>query len=739
MMDIFRKYGAKAIWADEKEMVNRHVKFQTELVVDEIRPTKFYICSETRYELYINGNLAGFGQYDDFPDNKVYDTCDITEFLKKGSNLVSILAYSVGTNMPSMHLKGLSMLIFAAVDENGTVLISDENVKCAEAKEFVSGDKIERICSERMFNFGFDLRNDDLWKENKVSDSWQNAIVRDDSAINYCERSVKELTLTGKSYGEIIAQGEFEYTKGDTVAQKMQYSSMAHRDKAEVLDIKEDACGILKDNVYWISDLGEEVVGFITLDIEAEDGAVLDIGIGEHLADMRVRTYVGERNYAFRCICREGRQKISFYIQRLALRYLQFFAHSGIKKVYSAGIHKTEYPLEFEGQLSMSDRLFNKIYKVSENTLKCCMHDHYEDCPEREQSLYAMDSRNQMLFGYYAFGETKMPRASLKLLADGQLPSGLLEITAPSRCRFTIPAFSLAWIMAVKEYVMFSGDKDFGISMVKTARTILDYFVRNMKDGLIPHSNESEIWNFYEWTDKMDNLEVDSGSEFDAPINAFFALGLKEYKQLCEWADAKEEIKWADEVYNKVSSVFHKTFYCEDKQAYRTYIGSGEPHFAQLTQAWALLSGLVPDELNSKIREHLTSKDFVEISLSYSGFKYDALMQEPEKYSDYVLSDIEEQWGYMLYNGATTFWETILGEADFDGAGSLCHGWSAVPIYIFWRYIVGIYPKAPGFIEIENNPVCKGVVRAEGVLKTPQGILNIKTDGKVTTISKGDI
>ncbi|MFQ7077041.1 MAG: hypothetical protein ACLRSW_03420 [Christensenellaceae bacterium] len=39
----------------------------------------------------------------------------------------------------------------------------------------------------------------------------------------------------------------------------------------------------------------------------------------------------------------------------------------------------------------------------------------------------------------------------------------------------------------------------------------------------------------------------------------------------------------------------------------------------------------------------------------------------------------------MLKRGATTFWETIKGEADFEGAGSLCHGWSAVPVYVAWK------------------------------------------------------
>jgi hypothetical protein len=39
----------------------------------------------------------------------------------------------------------------------------------------------------------------------------------------------------------------------------------------------------------------------------------------------------------------------------------------------------------------------------------------------------------------------------------------------------------------------------------------------------------------------------------------------------------------------------------------------------------------------------------------------------------------------MLQKDATTFWETALGDNDFDGAGSLCHGWSALPIYYYHK------------------------------------------------------
>jgi len=53
----------------------------------------------------------------------------------------------------------------------------------------------------------------------------------------------------------------------------------------------------------------------------------------------------------------------------------------------------------------------------------------------------------------------------------------------------------------------------------------------------------------------------------------------------------------------------------------------------------------------------------------------------------------------MLYHGATTFWETILGEEDFSNAGSLCHGWSAVPIYFYHKYALNMSGEDTGLYE----------------------------------------
>jgi len=71
-------------------------------------------------------------------------------------------------------------------------------------------------------------------------------------------------------------------------------------------------------------------------------------------------------------------------------------------------------------------------------------------------------------------------------------------------------------------------------------------------------------------------------------------------------------------------------------------------------------------------------------SLSMSIWKYDAMLYAGRgKYRSYILEEIRKNYGKMAEYGSDTVWETAVGESDFDNAGSLCHGWSAVPIYVY--------------------------------------------------------
>ncbi|MFD0717334.1 alpha-L-rhamnosidase C-terminal domain-containing protein [Paenibacillus sp. GCM10027626] len=79
----------------------------------------------------------------------------------------------------------------------------------------------------------------------------------------------------------------------------------------------------------------------------------------------------------------------------------------------------------------------------------------------------------------------------------------------------------------------------------------------------------------------------------------------------------------------------------------------------------------------------------------------------------------------MLFQGATCFWETNDGANAFGRAGSLCHGWSATPLYFYYSFLLGVRPLEPGFRAFQVAPVPGGFHQASGVVPTPRGPIEV--------------
>ena len=165
-------------------------------------------------------------------------------------------------------------------------------------------------------------------------------------------------------------------------------------------------------------------------------------------------------------------------------------------------------------------------------------------------------------------------------------------------------------------------------------------------------------------------------------------------------------------------------FWDEETGAYATYIHQEKKiHYAQLVQALVLYTDVCPKERQGELCRKLLENELEPISLAYSIFKYEALLLQSRDHAEEVFRQIADRWGNMLYHGATTFWETDEGAKDFGWAGSLCHGWSGIPAYLFGAYILSVRPEAPGQWVVREEPAV--MYFAEGTLHTPQGQINI--------------
>lgn len=713
------------IWTKEYSGPNQYILAHQAFTAAELEKTILFISADAQYSAYVNGVLVGFGQYPDLPDYKVYDEIDISGCLKNGRNLIEISAYCPVTES-SVYRPGRPALIFE-INANGKIIaVSDADTVVAHDPCYKSGE-VDLISKQMGYSFEYDacaampvFEKPDIF----------------DHTRSFHARPIKRPVLQDRADATVVSQGLYwEGLACDTIGKRMQYASMAFRENEGMTGLAAQPAfpnGTIRyktedgDGIWIVADLHKETVGLLDLTLTVPCACEVLIGWGEHTDDLRVRTYVGGRNFAARFHAKAGLNQFTHLFRRCGLRFVQLFIASHEAEIEYIGVRPVSYPLCELPSFHTADGLHSRIYDVCRDTLSACLHEHYEDCPWREQALYAMDSRNQMLCGYYAFGEYDMPRESLRLLALSLRDDGLLELCAPARVPITIPSFSAIFILTLEEYLMYSGDETFVCETLPAACTIVDGMLsRRAEYGLIPAYSGDAYWNFYEWRQGLDGSEkslcVGDALRFDAPLNMLAAEAASRIAHMLDLMNMPGAKSYRTEA-ERLRIDTDQHFRDPETGLYYTYRNEqGCHHISELANALAVYCGVCPAENEDAVLQCLADEKLSPISLSYSIFLFEALLKKGKRYARKAFGRIARVWGDMLMRGATAFWETENGGWDFDRAGSLCHAWSAVPLYLYMAYALGIRPTEPGFAKYEISPVPCGLYEVSGKIVLPDG------------------
>lgn len=684
-----KNFNADWIWTSDRAGEDEYAEFYARAEAKAGKAV-FRIACDGMFELYVNGKIAGWGKYADFPHDRVADETEVT--LSCGANDVAVRVWHIGRGS-STYRPGKAAAIFELEQDGKTLIASGADTMSRLSRAYENGRAVD-ITGQLGIGYRYDATREDDWTVG-TGEGFAPS-VRIDLPKKFRERPIERLRAAPPVPGRIVQQGVFAELPNPTAGRRLQHAGLFFIDPEDAfgerrkffdldrpVTLSADLGG--RDGVYVVVDLGREDVGFLNLDFTVDEACEVEIGWGEHLADGRVRAAIESRGFACEYRAKAGANAFVNYFRRMGLRYLQIFFHAPRVTVRAAGILPVYYPLARKPRV-FENALYQRIWDVSVRTLELCMHDHYEDTPWREQSLYAMDSRNQMLFGYIAFGERRFPKASLRLLAEGKREDGLLALCAPAGTDYPIPYFSLMFIVETAEYCAETGDYAFGEQMWDTMKGILAVHADKIgENGLVGNFTDREYWNFYEWTDGLDGYgDIQHTPSYDAPLNAFFLIALDKFLALAEKLGRREDALIRTSA--TVRAAANKLFYDSEKGLYASYIGKLPGHYAELTNALFVCAGIPDAAVSRRIADALADpgNDLVKISMSHSIFKYDALFGvDMKKYAPVVLREIETRYGGMLFAGATSFWETDDGEADFNRAGSLSHGWSAIPVYVF--------------------------------------------------------
>ena len=619
---------AKWIWQNRENTPDEYVEFSFCFAMPKNKKATLNIAADSNYVLSINGKVAAFGQYADYPDYKVYDTVDISAYLQE-NNEVSLLVWYYGIDTQT-YIKDNAGVIFEVKSADEVLVVSDENIDC-------------RICN--------------------LYENHRNKLI------------TVQLGQSFKYYGNRTAEGEF--TKAVAVEKSR---NLFPRPNEKLVVGERQPISIIDYGTSYLIDLGVETVGFIDLDFDSEDEQEILISYGEYLYNNQVRRIVNSMDYSVEYVAKKGENQYCNYFRRIAGRYLQVYFKKPIYIRY-IGVRSVDYPIAVKPNF-LKDETRRKIYDTSLRTLRSCMHEHFEDCPWREQALYTLDSRNEMLAAYCAFDDFKFIRSNLSLISHGVRPDGLLCICYPSGMDFPIPFFSLAYAIQLAEYIDRSGDISILDETFDAVTTVMQTFISRVDDCGLIDAFPYPYWNFYEWTDGSVDVEHrmrtdpnEKRNKYDLNLNCMFLHSLRYYKKLCAYKGVAFTF---DE--EKMRKAIQDTFYDEEKGLYRATT-QGKPFYTSLGNSLAVLCGFGGEELIENI---LHSQEIVPMILSMSTFLYEALLKvNAQKYKEFILADIDKKYSTMLKKGATTFWETEDGPAALGDTGTLCHGWSAMPIHYY--------------------------------------------------------
>ncbi len=372
---------------------------------------------------------------------------------------------------------------------------------------------------------------------------------------------------------------------------------------------------------------------------------------------------------------------------------------------------RVNYPFDITGTFECSDESFNKMQKISVNTILCCAHEIISDCPYYEQQQYEMDSSIQMEIISRMTADRRLHRKCIEDFAHAQTANGLLLSIYPASNVFQIiPGFSIFWIKMLRDYLENTGDTEFVSRFVGRIDNLLGYF-----DGVIRKNgyiSSSVYWDFVDWVPEWELgvVPLEEG-EVHTIYSLYYAYALKSAAYILKAVGRDGLVAEYEERHRKVAELLNSKCFDKAKGLYTD--GSVTKTYSMHTIVWSILSEVAPEEIRRDLLTHINDKGISKCSFSMNFFTFRVL----EKYGMYdkVLSFFDG-WKKMLDWGCTTWCENP------DSPRSECHGWSGAPLYEFSSNILGV--KA-GEEEILIKPVTWHLTYAKGTVPTRFGVVGV--------------
>jgi alpha-L-rhamnosidase len=457
----------------------------------------------------------------------------------------------------------------------------------------------------------------------------------------------------------------------------------------------------------YIVDMGQNMVGWLKLRASGPAGAKIRLRFAEILnPDGTLYTAnLRNANQTDAWYLRGGGEetfepRFTFH----GFRYVEIAGYPGalapaaISGLVASSAHR------ITGKLETSSELVNRMWGTGIWGQRGNFVSIPTDCPQRDERMgWTGDAQVFWRTGSYNADIAAFGRKWMRDVADGQDEEGPFGNTAPNMpkgggmppqiAKYGAPGWADAGVIVPWTAWQQYGDdgiiREHWTSMEKYMRFIEQAnpdFLRAKKTGA----------NFADW------LPAGSKTPPALVATAYWALAARMMSEMALAIDQPAAAKRYSETYSNIRTAFQKAYIRDTGE-----IGSG----SQTSYVVALHMGLVPDGLKQAAFDRLV-KDIEahgwHLTTGFLGTPHLLFVLADNGRTDVayklLLNETYPSWGYMIRNGATTWWERWNSDKGDPAMNSFNHyAFGSVMAWVY-RYVAGIDAGAPGFKKIVIRP-----------------------------------
>jgi alpha-L-rhamnosidase len=681
-----------------------------------------YVTSVHKYELYVNGTMVGKGPAYAFPQFQLYNAYDITPLVKPGtSNAFAIFNrwFGGGSGRPPSSRGVLMKAIIHYADGTTAVVATDGTWLQSQATSWVAGQRkrngqggcyFETIDARNLmptwFTPGFD---DSGWIAPTVigpqpNSTWSGTPLPDLARI--VETPLKPVSITNKNGIYLVDMGKV-------------YSGIP------VISFSGGTAGTT------VNMLG----GFALLPSGAIDTSQNQTTVLTYYAILNGSDFTFEP---------------AEYNQ---MRYFEIVnPPMAVTTSNFTFVERHNQMNDAASSFTSSNTTLNNVWDLMKHSLPVGAQEEFIDSM-RQKGGFLGDGFQQSLVAMPVEGERVLTRRQLGEFIESmrQFWNTGANVGRVNACypdvnnARDIPDYSQAFLQWVWEYYLQTGDRAFLADNYTALTNVAQYVHRSLNpaNGLITRllggTSAGYRNGIIDWPPDMRfgydmSTVTGSGNSASTVINAW------------AWEDYDIMSRIAAELGNTADSNTYRGLANDLQTAINTKLlnasglyvdgldpsGTQSAHASQHANAFPLALGIVPAQQQASV---IAQVDSLGMSVSALGIlplvRALGEANQGPKLIDLYTNANQYGWAKILSLGGTATWESWTANTDGD---SESHGWSAVGLDGYIRYILGVKALAPQFAQVQIMPLDfgAGLASASGSLLTDRGTLAVAWDRNAT-------